>query len=346
MPSLRRRFPRSVGSLARLARDRVRDGRSRWRPRSSVACCRRGGHPGPAVSWPSKARSAAERRDAGRSASSLKSSCRWSCCSSPAAFCRRSLRLQATDPGFAVAGRLYAYIFIPSPPFTSERRREFYAQAAETIAGHCQAFGAAALTYSLPLMPAGSDCASLFAGPQIPITTSAVDIGYFDTMRIGIVAGRDFAASDLSRGASTVAVILNESLARSFWPDKPAIGERADASDATRPQAGSRGRRRARFRDPRPGRAAHNRICIVPSTAQYHGGLTAILLETGTDPAAMVQPVRRHAAWAGTRDPCLHRAAARHARRAVATLTFDGGPPSSPASVCWRCCSRPSGSTA
>jgi predicted permease len=33
------------------------------------------------------------------------------------------LRLHATDPGFDVAGRLYAYTFLPSPPFASDARR-------------------------------------------------------------------------------------------------------------------------------------------------------------------------------------------------------------------------------
>ena len=52
------------------------------------------------------------------------------------------------------------------------------------------------------------------------MTTSAVDTGYFDTMGIDIVAGRDFAAGDLSSGAATV--VVNESLARRVWPDGPA----------------------------------------------------------------------------------------------------------------------------
>ena len=67
-------------------------------------------------------------------------------------------------------------------------------------------------------MPAGSDCASLPAGPQIPITTSAVDIGYFETMGIGIVAGRDFAAERSAERARRQSSVT-ESLARRLWPD-------------------------------------------------------------------------------------------------------------------------------
>jgi hypothetical protein len=41
------------------------------------------------------------------------------------------MRLGSAAPGFAVAGRLYAYTFISSPPFTAESGREFYARAIE-----------------------------------------------------------------------------------------------------------------------------------------------------------------------------------------------------------------------
>ena len=138
-------------------------------------------------------------------------------------FLQAFMRLQATDPGFAIANRLYAYVYIPTPPFTPDSGRAFYTRAVErlrTVPGVRRA----TLTDSLPLMPAGSNCASLPSGPQIRTTTSAVDIGYFETMGVHLVAGRDFKAADLSRAASTV--IVTESLVRRLWPDRPALGER------------------------------------------------------------------------------------------------------------------------
>jgi predicted permease len=50
-----------------------------------------------------------------------------------------------------------------------------------------------------------------------------VETGYFATLRIRLVQGRDFAASDTA-GASPV-VILSEGLARRFWPGQSAIGK-------------------------------------------------------------------------------------------------------------------------
>jgi hypothetical protein len=46
-----------------------------------------------------------------------------------ASFVAALLRLHATYPGFDVAGRLYAYTFLPSPPFAPDGRTELYAQA-------------------------------------------------------------------------------------------------------------------------------------------------------------------------------------------------------------------------
>ena len=204
-------------------------------------------------------------------------------------FLEALVRLEATDPGFAVAGRLYAYVFIPTPPFTPDTGREFYSRATErlrTIPGVRRA----ALTDSLPLMPAGppASCASIPSGTQIPITTSAVDIGYFETMRIGIVAGRDFAAGDLSRGASTVTV--TESLARRLWPDSAAIGERVmigcDAKEAAVVVGVVRDSAIRAVGEP------EQPHLYRPFDRQYAGGLTTILLETGTEPAALVQTVR------------------------------------------------------
>ena len=50
-----------------------------------------------------------------------------------------------------------------------------------------------------------------------------VDTGYFATLRIPIVAGRDFAPTDTA-GAPPV-VVVSETLARRLWPGQPAIGK-------------------------------------------------------------------------------------------------------------------------
>jgi hypothetical protein len=59
--------------------------------------------------------------------------------------------------------------------------------------------------------------------PEISPAWNIVDTGYFATLRIPMVARRDFAKSDTA-GAAPV-VIVSEGLARRFWPAQFAIGK-------------------------------------------------------------------------------------------------------------------------
>jgi hypothetical protein len=146
----------------------------------------------------------------------------------------------------------------------------------------------ASQTNALPLMPSGSDCASLPGGPQLRVSTSAIDPGYFQTMDIGLIAGRDFTVIDLPLESSTI--IVTESLAKRVWPNAPAIGERIMVGCQTQQASIVLGVvRDSAVRD--VGEPPQPRL-YRPFARQYSGGLTAVLLETGTEPAAMVTPVR------------------------------------------------------
>jgi putative ABC transport system permease protein len=203
-----------------------------------------------------------------------------------ASFIAELLRLHATYPGFGVAGRLYAYTFLPSPPFAPDARWELYAQALDRLRA-LPGVRLAALTSSLPLIPAGSDCASLSTDSPLRVTSSAVDPAYFETLGIERVAGRSFAASD--RTADTA--VVTESLARRLWPERSAVGERFMIG----------------CDNPQPafviGVVRDSSIRAVGEPAQPHlyrrftardaGALVAVLLDTTTDPARLTETVRR-----------------------------------------------------
>jgi predicted permease len=53
--------------------------------------------------------------------------------------------------------------------------------------------------------------------------TNTVDVDYFKTMRIPLLKGRDF--TDADREGSLPVVIVNEDLARRYWPHGDALGE-------------------------------------------------------------------------------------------------------------------------
>jgi predicted permease len=195
-------------------------------------------------------------------------------------------RLQVTDPGFAISGRLYAYIYFPSAS-TPETGRELYAQALDRLRG-LPGVLSASQTSALPLMPSGTDCVSLSGGPQLHVSTNAIDLGYFHTMGIGMIAGRDFTSIDLPRKSSTI--VITDSLAKRLWPNTSPIGERIlIGCQAPRASVVIGVVRDSAVRD--VGEPPQPRF-YQPFARQYDGGLTAVLLETGTDPAAMVPEVR------------------------------------------------------
>ena len=196
-------------------------------------------------------------------------------------------RLQVTDPGFAISGRLYAYIYFPSAS-TPETGRELYAQALDRLRA-LPGVLSASQTSALPLMPSGTDCVSLSGGPQLHVSTNAIDLGYFHTMGIGMIAGRDFTSIDLPRESSTI--VITDSLAKRLWPNTSPIEERV-LIGCQAPQASVviGVVRDSAVRD--VGEPPQPRF-YRPFARQYDGGLTAILLETGTDPASMVLAVRQ-----------------------------------------------------
>src|SRR5437899_4632820 len=131
-------------------------------------------------------------------------------------------RLQVTDPVVAISGRLYEYIYFPYVSIT-ETGRELYAQALDRLRA-LPGVLSASQTSVLPSMPSGTDCASLSGGPQLHASIGEIDRGYFHTLGIGMIAGRDFTSIDEPRQSSTI--IITASFAQRVWPNTSPIGKR------------------------------------------------------------------------------------------------------------------------
>jgi predicted permease len=203
-------------------------------------------------------------------------------------FLQTVAKMQHLDPGFAVANRLFAHTFIPTPPFTRESGLQFYSQAIDRLQA-LPGVRRAALGYYLPLMPAPSDCTTAGDGTKAAVSTGVVDAGYFQTLNIPLMSGRDFDPDD--RPGSEPVVIVNETLAGRLWPNGQAVGERLAIG----------------CRDAKPARVvgvvhttAVRRLdeppqphLFLPLTQHYSGGLTTIVVETTAAPEATIEPVRR-----------------------------------------------------
>jgi predicted permease len=134
-----------------------------------------------------------------------------------------------TSPGFAVEKRLYVNALVSPPEFTEQSSREFYAQALLRLGG-VPGVKSAAITNILPLTPVGPGCVADYrgktTGDSFAATSSSIDAGFLATMRISLLAGRNFTAAD---GPDSPRVALvNESLARSLWPGQSALGRRIE----------------------------------------------------------------------------------------------------------------------
>ena len=203
-----------------------------------------------------------------------------------ASFVTELRRLHAAYPGFGVAGRVYAYTFLPSPPFAPDARWELYTHALDRLRA-LPGVRLATLASSLPLMPAGSDCAARSPGAPVRVTSSAVDSAYFETMGIERVAGRSFAASDQTADTA----VVTESLARRLWPERSAVGERLTIGcDNPQPTVVIGVVRDSSIRTvgepPQP--HLYRRF-----SARHAGALVAVLLDTTIDPARLIETVRR-----------------------------------------------------
>ncbi len=203
-------------------------------------------------------------------------------------FVQALVRMQTSDPGFAVASRLYAYAYVSTPGVSPATSRQMYSRAVDELRA-LPGVRTAALSYSLPLMPTAANCATRPDGARVSTTTGAVDPGYFGTMDIDLLAGRDFAASDTPGNGSVV--VLNQRLATALWPEASAIGERVligcdESTPATVIGVVSNSSIRSLGEPPHP-------HLYFPFAQNYRGGLTAIVLETSTPPGTLIEPVRR-----------------------------------------------------
>jgi predicted permease len=140
-------------------------------------------------------------------------------------------RLTHKDPGFRIDHALTAEISLPQAKYNSdEKQREFFDSLLSRVQ-HLPGVQNAALL-STPLLAGflrmtgisieGQPANDSRYDPFFEMTT--VSTGYFQTAGIPLLAGRAFNESDT--GKSPGVVIVNETLARRYWPAGRAIGKR------------------------------------------------------------------------------------------------------------------------
>ena len=143
----------------------------------------------------------------------------------------RSLReAYKADPGFDPHGVLLASFDPFLSGYDESRGREFYRRLVERIRT-VPGIQSATLARRLPLTDGGIAFANVAIDGYAPakdedmrLNYETVGPQYFQTMRIPFVYGRDFDERD-REGAHGV-VIINETMARRYWPGGDALGRR------------------------------------------------------------------------------------------------------------------------
>jgi putative ABC transport system permease protein len=145
------------------------------------------------------------------------------------------VRLRQVDPGFVPEGLLTARVELSPVRYqANDVKRRFYENLLErlrSIPGVRSAATARALpmTGKLEIGDWSFVLEGQAASPPLPsdwhpADWQVVSPGYFGTMGIPMLQGRDFAASD--RLGAPGAMIVNRTLARQVWPDGDALGRR------------------------------------------------------------------------------------------------------------------------
>jgi predicted permease len=210
-------------------------------------------------------------------------------------FVRTLWRTELLDPGFDTQ---HQAIVVPeslrSDRYTQQQGRAFYnrlLEAARALPGVTQA----GLVSSLPLSMSSSLIPDVLTerelaegGPGRVMKTTDISPGYFQTMAIPILRGRDFTSRD-GQGNPLV-VIVSEKAARACWPGEEAVGKRLVLKNP-RVQifdvVGVAGDVRDSISDQR-----NMTIVYLPFDQNYHFGMQ-LVARCSRDPSSMLGPLSK-----------------------------------------------------
>ncbi len=154
-------------------------------------------------------------------------------------FVRSLGRVQQINLGFDPNGVLNVLTDPHEPGYDQPRTVEFYREL-ENRVGALPAVQSVSLASSIPIgdFPSKSSVHiegwSATANQQIPrILFNDIDEGYFTTMKVSLLGGRAFANSD--DPAAPLVAIVNQTMAKRFWPGDDALGKRFSTKSITGP---------------------------------------------------------------------------------------------------------------
>jgi predicted permease len=142
------------------------------------------------------------------------------------------VRLRAVNPGFRSDSILTADISVPFPKYLETgKRQRFYNEMLERVRA-IPGIHSAGSTSDLPYTSRGNTMGLTIEGQQAQVLGQdalfrLVSSDYLETIGARLKAGRFL--SDRDRLETPPVVVVNETLARQFWPNESPLGRRIDA---------------------------------------------------------------------------------------------------------------------
>ncbi|HEY0365259.1 MAG TPA: ABC transporter permease [Pyrinomonadaceae bacterium] len=209
-------------------------------------------------------------------------------------FIKSFRKAQMMDPGFDNANGLIVSLSPNLIGYEDEQSRQFYRQVLERVS-HVPGVEAVAYARTLPLgdssnsngpvLKEGETLAKGSAGRVI--MTNVVSPGYFKTMQIPILEGRDF--DDRDQPKTQRVIIVDHKMAEMLWPGESAVGKRihigVDSRDALEVVGVVKtGKYRTLAEDPKP--------FFYYSMGQLRQRQAAMVVRASVDPRSLVGAIR------------------------------------------------------
>jgi putative ABC transport system permease protein len=209
-------------------------------------------------------------------------------------FVRSFRNAQHMDPGFGAQNVLLMSMNPQLIGYDETQNKDFFRRVVEGVKGlpGVESVSVARLAplgdssnSSGPILREGETLARGSAGRNIMNT--AISPGYFETLQIPIMEGRDF--DDRDRKGSQRTVIINQRMAEIMWPGESAVGKRILIGPDSREPLEvvgvvKTGKYRSLSEDPRP-------FYYYPTMQRGPVSMT-LFVRTSGDPRALANPVR------------------------------------------------------
>ena len=200
-------------------------------------------------------------------------------------------RLLRVHPGFDPQNVLTMNVSLPTVKYADAQKQVAFFDELIRRVSALPGVRSAAISAALPLVPKRITPVLPEGQPEVPlaerpfIIIEAISPGWFKTMRVPLQAGREF--TDADKAGSPNVVIVNQALARRYWPNQNPIGKhivlgRQPASEVVGVAIDVKNR----------GLALDPQVQLYFPFSQIPWGNMNLLVRTATDPHGMVSAVR------------------------------------------------------